>query len=147
MQVTTIYLHLLRLCNLKNNASYEVKTKRFLFESRISAETYAIYKVTRNSRSKLMHRVMNGSFYCTLARNFCRQSPSCTNPSQFQIHFSKTFSKPVVKRVKPLSISLVKKGLQRTQHSLQQGYSGPGRKHCFHFIPCSLLKVSLKQKN
>ena len=34
-----------------------------------------------------MHRVMNGSFYCTLARNFCRQSPSCTNPSQFKIHF------------------------------------------------------------
>ena len=34
-----------------------------------------------------MRRVMNGSFYCTHARNFCRQSPSCTNPSQFQIHF------------------------------------------------------------
>ena len=30
---------------------------------------------------------MNGRFYYTLARNFCRQSPRCTNPSQFKIHF------------------------------------------------------------
>ena len=85
--VTTSYLHLLRPCNLKNNASYEVKTKWFLFECRISAETYSIYNVTQNSRNELMHRAMNGSFCCTLARNFCRQSQRYTNPNQFQIHF------------------------------------------------------------
>ena len=129
---TTIDLHLLRLGNLKNNASYEVKTKRFLFECRIStsADTYAIYKVNRNSRSKFMYRVSNGRFYCTLARNFCRQSPSRTNPSNCKFTLDT--------RVKPLSTSLVKKGLQIPQHSLLHRYSGPGKKQCFHFIPCSL---------
>ena len=129
--MTTIYLHLLRLGNLKNSASYEVKTKRFLFKCRTSSQTQAIYKITRTSRSKLMHRTMNGSFYCTLARNFCRQSPSCTNPSQFQIHF-RYLSKNLCQS------HLSKKVYQKTQHSLQHRCSGPVRKHCFHFILCSL---------
>ena len=107
-------------------------------ECGISAEIYAIYKVTRNSRSKLMHRVMNGSFYCTLARNFCWQSPTCTNPSQFQIHFrysSKT------------SVHLTcQKRFERTQHILQHKYNGPGRKHCFHFTPVLSEKFSLHRK-
>ena len=34
-----------------------------------------------------MHQAMDGSFCCTLAQNFCRQSQRCTNPNQFQIHF------------------------------------------------------------
>ena len=33
------------------------------------------------------HRAMDGSFHCTLAQNFCNQSPRCTNPNQCQIHF------------------------------------------------------------
>ena len=84
--MATIYLHLLQPGNLKNNASYEVKTKSFLFECLISAETYAIYKVTWNSRSKSMHRAMNGNYYCTLARNFFRQSQRCTNPNESGNH-------------------------------------------------------------
>ena len=85
-----------------------------------------------------MHRMMNSSFYCTLAQNFCRQSPSCTNPSQFQIHFrysSKT------------SVHLAcQKRFAKNKHSLQHRFGGPGRKHCLHFIPCSLRKVFLTRK-
>ena len=88
---------------------------------------------------ELMHRAMNSSFHCTLARNFCWKSPRCTNPSQFQIHF-----RYLSKNLCPSH--LLKKVYKKTQHRLQHRCIGPVRNTAFTLSPVLSEKFFLHRK-